>query len=94
MNITPDLVKQVAANSRLKLSEEEVKHFAAEMKDIIAWFEKLSEVNTENVEPSFHPVPVKNVSREDVPGECLDREKALSLTPHKKDGYFRGPKVV
>lgn len=94
MNITPDLVKQVAANSRLKLSEEEVKHFAAEMKDIIAWFEKLSEVNTDKVEPSFHPIPVKNISREDVKGECLDREKALSLTPHHKDGYFRGPKVV
>ncbi|HLF54215.1 MAG TPA: Asp-tRNA(Asn)/Glu-tRNA(Gln) amidotransferase subunit GatC [Candidatus Nanoarchaeia archaeon] len=94
MNITPEIVKRVAANARLTLKEDEVKHFAAEMKDIISMFEKLAEVDTSNVEPSFHPIPVKNVSREDVPGECLDREKALSLTPHKKDGYFRGPKVV
>jgi aspartyl-tRNA(Asn)/glutamyl-tRNA(Gln) amidotransferase subunit C len=94
MNITPEIVKRVAVNARLNLKEDEVRHFAAEMKEIIGLFEKLAEVDTSNVEPSFHPIPVKNVSREDVPGECLDREKALSLTPHKKDGYFRGPKVV
>jgi aspartyl-tRNA(Asn)/glutamyl-tRNA(Gln) amidotransferase subunit C len=94
MDITPELVKRVAANARLNLKEDEVKKFAAEMKDILANFEKLSEVNTDGVEPSFHPIPVKNVTREDKPGKCLDREEALSLTPHKKNGYFRGPKTI
>jgi len=94
MDITPDLVKRVAANARLKLKEEEIKKFAAEMKEILATFEKLSEVDTKDVEPSFHPMPVKNVAREDKPGKCVDREDALSLTPHKKNGYFRGPKVL
>ncbi len=94
MDITPDLVKRVAANARLKLKEEEIKKFAAEMKEILATFEKLSEVDTKDVEPSFHPIPVKNVAREDKPGKCVDREDALSLTPHKKNGYFRGPKVL
>ncbi len=94
MDITPELVKRVAANARLHLKEEEIKRFVAEMKDILAAFATLSEVDTKNVEPSFHPIPVKNVAREDKPGECLDREEALSLTPHKKDGYFRGPKVL
>jgi len=94
MDITPELVKRVAANARLNLKDEEIKKFAAEMKEILATFEKLAEVNTEKTEPSFHPIPVKNVAREDKPGECLDREKALSLTPHRKDPYFRGPKVL
>ncbi|VVB81198.1 Aspartyl/glutamyl-tRNA(Asn/Gln) amidotransferase subunit C [uncultured archaeon] len=94
MEITPEVVKRVAANARLKLKEEEVKKFAQEMKDILANFAKLSEVNTDGVEPSFHPIPVKNVVREDKPGKCLDREEALSLTPHRKDKYFRGPKVL
>jgi aspartyl-tRNA(Asn)/glutamyl-tRNA(Gln) amidotransferase subunit C len=94
MEITPELVKRVAANARLSLKEDEVKKFAADMKEILANFEKLAEVNTEGVEPSFHPIPVKNVTREDEPGECLDREKALSLTPHKTDKYFRGPRVL
>ncbi len=94
MEITPELVKRVAANARLNLKEEEVKKFAAEMKEILATFEKLAEVKTENVEPSFHPIPVKNVVREDKPEKCLDREEALSLTPHRKDKYFRGPKTI
>ncbi|MEM3154038.1 MAG: Asp-tRNA(Asn)/Glu-tRNA(Gln) amidotransferase subunit GatC [Candidatus Woesearchaeota archaeon] len=94
MDITPELVKRVAANARLNLKEEEIKKFAAEMKDILAAFEKLAEVETTNVEPSFHPIPVKNVAREDKPEQCLDREKALSLTPHKKNTYFKGPKVL
>jgi len=94
MDITPELVKRVAANARLNLKDEEIKKFAAEMKEILATFEKLSEVNTDKTEPSFHPIPVKNVAREDKTGECLDREKALSLTPHIKDPYFRGPKVL
>ncbi len=94
MDITPELVKRVAANARLNLKEDEVKKFAAEMKEILENFKKLAEVNTDNVEPSFHPIPVKNVAREDKAGKCLDREEALSLTPHKKDGYFRGPKTI
>lgn len=94
MDITPELVKRVAQNARLNLKEEEIKKFAIEMKEILANFQKLSEVNTDDVEPSFHPIQVKNVAREDKPGKCLDREEALSLTPHKKDGYFRGPKTI
>lgn len=94
MDITPELVKRVAANARLNLKEDEVRKFAAEMKEILENFKKLAEVNTDGVEPSFHPIPVKNVAREDKVGKCLDRDEALSLTPHKKDGYFRGPKTI
>ncbi len=94
MDITPELVKRVAANARLHLKEDEVKKFVADMKEILENFKKLAEVNTDDVEPSFHPIPIKNVTREDEPGECLDREEALSLTPHRTDKYFKGPKVL
>ena len=94
MDINLDIVKKVAVNARLKLKEEELKKFADEMKDILDTFSKLSEVDTNNLAPSFHPVPVVNKTREDKVGECLNREEALELTPHHKDGYFRGPKVL
>ena len=94
MDITPELVKRVATNARLKLKEEEITHFAKEMQEILNAFATLQEVNTDKVEPSFHPIPVKNVAREDVPEPCLDREKALSLTPHRTDKYFKGPKAL
>ena len=94
MEVTPELVKRVAANARLKLKDEEIRKFAAEMQDILKDFEKLAQVDTEGLEPSFHPIPIKNVSREDIVGECVDREEALALTPHRTDKYFKGPKVL
>ena len=94
MHITPEIVKKVAENARLNLKEDEVKKFAKEMQDILSVFEKLSEVNTQGVLPSFHPIPIKNISREDVPKQCLTREQALSLTKHKTETHFKGPKVV
>ena len=94
MQITTELVKKVAANARLNLKEEELKKYAQEMQDILGYFEKLSEVNTDNVEPSFHPVPVKNVSRKDTPQKSLDRERAFEETPHHTETHFKGPKVI
>ena len=59
MEITPELVKRVATNARLKLKEEEIKKFSEDLKEILESFKKLAEVNTEGVKPSFHPIPVK-----------------------------------
>lgn len=94
MDITPDVVKRVAENARVKLKEEEIRKFANELQDILTTFQKLSQVDTTDVPPSFHPIPVKNITRPDEPGKCLDRDDAFSLTPHKTDKYFKGPKVV
>ena len=94
MQITPDLVRNVAANARLRLKEDELKNFAKDMQDILSHFEVLKELDTKNTLPSFHPIKLENITREDVPGECLNREDALALTPHKKDGYFKGPKIL
>ncbi|MBS3147618.1 Asp-tRNA(Asn)/Glu-tRNA(Gln) amidotransferase subunit GatC [Candidatus Woesearchaeota archaeon] len=94
MDITPEIVKKVAENARLKLKEEEIKKFAQEMKDILSNFEKLNEVDTKDVPPSFHPVPIKNTSRPDEKGECLTTQEALSLSPHTSGNYFKGPKIL
>ena len=93
MEITPEVVKKVAANARITLKEEELMHFAKEMKDILTTFEKLSEVDTKGVKPSFHPIPITNVLEEDEERPSLLREDALSLTPHRTRTHFRGPKV-
>ncbi|PIN75381.1 Asp-tRNA(Asn)/Glu-tRNA(Gln) amidotransferase GatCAB subunit C [Candidatus Woesearchaeota archaeon CG10_big_fil_rev_8_21_14_0_10_37_12] len=94
MEITPELVKHVAQTARLNLKEEELKKYAAEMQEILNTFEKLSEVDTTGVEPSFHPIPIKNITRKDEPNDCLPREKILELTKHKTNEHFKGPKVL
>ncbi len=94
MNITPEFVKKVAVNARIKIKEEEAKEFAKEMSEILAAFEKLSELDTKDTEPSYHPITLKNITREDVVGESTKKEEALALTQHTKNGYFRGPKAI
>jgi len=94
MDIDRKLLEHVAEVARLKLTEEEIKKFLPQLKEALEFFSQLMEVNTENVKPSFQPVELKNVMREDVEKKCLSRDDALSLTEHKKDGYFKGPRAV
>ena len=94
MEVDKQLILRVAANARLKLTDEEVKRFIPELKDILETFAKLKEVDTKNVKPSFHPVPIKNVLRDDIVEPSFGQEKALRNSEHKKDGYFKGPRAV
>ncbi len=94
MEVDRKLIEHVAEVARLKLNEEEIKKFLPQLKEALEFFSKLKEINTENVKPSFQPVDIKNVMREDEANQCLSQEDALSLTEHKKDGYFKGPRAV
>ncbi|MFH1641624.1 MAG: Asp-tRNA(Asn)/Glu-tRNA(Gln) amidotransferase subunit GatC [Nanoarchaeota archaeon] len=94
MKVDKELVRNVASVARLRLTNEEIEKFAPQLKEILDAFSKLDEVDTDNVIPSFQPVELKNVMRDDKVGESLSQEKALKNTIHKKDGYFKGPKVV
>ena len=94
MKVDEALIKRVAANARLNLSNDEIKEFMPQLKEILDNFSKLDEVDTKNVTPSFQPVEIKNAVREDKKGKCLSQEDALKNTIHKKDGYFKGPRVV
>lgn len=94
MEIDKKLIEHVASVARLNLTEDEIKKFVPQLKEVLKFFSKLQEVSTDNVKPSFHPVELKNVMRDDAEEKCLNQDEALSLTKHKKDGYFKGPRVV
>ncbi|MAG91307.1 Asp-tRNA(Asn)/Glu-tRNA(Gln) amidotransferase GatCAB subunit C [Candidatus Woesearchaeota archaeon] len=94
MNIDRKLLEHVAEVARIKLSEEEIKKFLPQLEEALEFFSKLKEVNTDDVKPSFQPVELKNAMREDKEKKCISQDDALSLTEHKKDGYFKGPRAV
>ena len=89
-----ELIKHVAELARLELTEEEIKKFTPQLKETLEFFSKLQEVKTDIIKPSFQPVEIRNSMREDKEKSCLSQEEALSLAKNKKDGYFKGPKVV
>jgi aspartyl-tRNA(Asn)/glutamyl-tRNA(Gln) amidotransferase subunit C len=84
-------VLHVARLARLQLSEEEVDRMAGEMSTILGHVETMNELDLEGVEPTSHVVELQNVLREDVPRECLPRERALDQAPDVADGGFRVP---
>lgn len=88
------IVEKVANIARIKLSDAEKKKFERDMKNILEAFGSLDKAKTDNVEPAFQPLPLKNVLREDVAEECLTQEEALANAKHKENGFFKGPKVV
>jgi len=94
VEINKKLIEHVAQVARLKLTENEKDKFVPELKEVIETFSKLDEVNTKGIDISLQPVEFKNVLREDTEKPCLKQEEALSLTNHKKDGYFKGPKAI
>lgn len=96
IEVNKELIKRVAQNARLKLTEEELEKFVPQIKEIIIdSFNKLDEVMAEE-EPSFQPVNVSNRFRKDSPGKSISQEDALKNAGAKlrENGYFKGPKAL
>ncbi|MGI6778343.1 MAG: Asp-tRNA(Asn)/Glu-tRNA(Gln) amidotransferase subunit GatC [Acetivibrionales bacterium] len=94
MKVTKDTMEHVANLARLDLSEHEKKKLASEMESIISFMKKLSELDTSNVKPMEHVMPISNVLREDRVKKSYERDKILANAPDSKDGCFKVPKVV
>ena len=92
--IGQEQVRQMARLSRIKLSEAEVEQFAAQLSDILSYVEQLNELNTDNVEPTTHPLRMSNIFRADQVGESLSKEQALLNAPQREGDFFAVPKVL
>ena len=94
MEITDKLVAYVAELAHLKLDDAQKRQAANDLARMIGYVDKLSELDTDGVEPMSHAFPVVNVFREDEVRESMDRELILQNAPAKKDGCFLVPKTV
>jgi aspartyl-tRNA(Asn)/glutamyl-tRNA(Gln) amidotransferase subunit C len=94
MALTRDEVLHVADLARLSLAPEEIEVVTRQLNDILAYVEKLQELDTEGVEPLAHVIPVFNVFREDAVAAGLDRDAALSNAPAREEGAFVVPRII
>ncbi|QSX08061.1 Asp-tRNA(Asn)/Glu-tRNA(Gln) amidotransferase subunit GatC [Alkalibacter rhizosphaerae] len=94
MKLTKEDVIYVADLARLEFTEEELGLYADQLSAILDYEEKLNELDTTNVVPTAHVLPVNNVLREDVVKPSLDREKALMNAPSQDQGCFSVPNVL
>ncbi len=92
--LTEQEVLHVAKLARINLSSQEVAKFANQLGDIIGYVQKLNKLDTTDVQPTAHAVPLKNVFREDKARQGIKPEEALKNAPDKEDNFFRVPRVL
>ena len=85
------LVERIAKVARLELTQDEIEKFTGQLKVILEAFRELDDVDTEGVEPSFHPQELSNVLREDetTPWSWDPFEN----TDHREGRHFKGPRI-
>jgi aspartyl-tRNA(Asn)/glutamyl-tRNA(Gln) amidotransferase subunit C len=92
--ISPADVAHVARLARLDLTEEERERFAEQLGAVLDHAADVEALDTAGVLPTAHPLPLRNVLREDVPRPCLDRDEVLSQAPDAESNRFRVPRIL
>jgi len=87
-------VEKVAHLSRLELSAKELELFSGQLKAIVDYIQKLNELDTSDVEPLAHCLPISNVFREDEVLPSLSAEQALANAPDRAGDYFKVPQIL
>ena len=94
MTIDLDTIEKVAHLARLEVEEEEKQGLLDDMNKILAFMDKLNEVNTENVEPLVYMNGEVNVFRDDEVRQTISRAEGLQNAPSHDNKYFRVAKVI
>jgi aspartyl-tRNA(Asn)/glutamyl-tRNA(Gln) amidotransferase subunit C len=94
MKVTKETIEHVAGLARLNISEAEKEKLTFEMEQIISYVDKLNELDTRDIKPMEHVIPIQNVLREDRVTSSYDREKLLVSAPSQDNGCYKVPKVV
>ena len=94
MKINDELVQHIAHLARLEFKGDELNEIKDDMSKIIGFMDKLSELDTEDVEPLIFMTDKVNVLRDDRPERTLTSEDALRNAPKKDSDYFRISKVL
>jgi aspartyl-tRNA(Asn)/glutamyl-tRNA(Gln) amidotransferase subunit C len=89
--VTRDLVERLAKAARLNLTPEETGMYAQQLSVILDAFKELDQVDTEGVEPSYHPIELEGALREDEPEKW--EWDPLANVADTEDRSIRGPKI-
>ena len=84
----------MARLARLHLTDDDVERMRQQLDAILAYIDKLRELDVEGVEPTAHAVPLLNVMRDDAVAPCLSQDAALANAPDRAEEFFRVPRII
>ena len=97
MEISRKEVEKIAHMARLKLDEQELDGYMADMKNIMNLAAQLNEVDTSSILPMAHPLEQAQVLRADLVdfvADKVERDYFQKIAPQVKDGYYLVPQVI
>jgi aspartyl-tRNA(Asn)/glutamyl-tRNA(Gln) amidotransferase subunit C len=94
MSVDPDRVRRIAHLARIKVTDDELPHLAAELNSILAFVEELNQVDIEGVEPMTSVMPMRMKKRADAVNDGERADVVVANAPATDDHYFLVPKVI
>ncbi len=87
-------VAHLARLARLALTDAELDQFGAQLDVILGAISRISDLDTSDVPPTSHALPMTNVTRPDEARPGLTQTQALDMAPAAEDGRFRVPRIL
>ena len=94
MKITNKLIQDIAALAKLEFDEKSAEQMKVDLERIIGFFDKLSEIDTDGVEPLIYLSEEVSVLREDGIKAMVSQVEALKNAPEKDSDYFKVPTIL
>lgn len=87
-------IENVAKLARLKITEPEAEEFSQQLTKALEHFAKISQINTDGVEPLITPTEIEIYWREDVVEQNFSADEMTANAPEKSGHLFKVPPVV
>ena len=93
--VTIEDVRKVANISKLKFTEDELQDFTRKFDEVIEFEEKIREVDTSGVEPTYAVNDEDDgIMKDKGQSQTLTKDEVLQNAHHTQYGYFKILKVV
>jgi aspartyl-tRNA(Asn)/glutamyl-tRNA(Gln) amidotransferase subunit C len=92
--ISRDDVAHVAQLARLRLSDDELERFTDQLGAVLDHAADVAALELDDLPPTAHPYPLRNVMRPDEVGPTLERDEVLAEAPDAEDHKFKVPPIL
>jgi len=89
MRLSREEVLHIAWLARLGLDEAELEQLREQLSNILEHFQVLQELNTDEIPPTAHILPLEDVMRDDEPEPSYPPKEVLANAPRREGQYFR-----
>ncbi len=92
--VTEETINKLAELAKLEFDENSKAQIQNDLNKMLAFVDKLNELDTEGLEPLIYMNNEQTILREDEVKSEITQDEALSNAPQKDSDYIKVPKVL